>query len=122
MKFRKNDTVIITTGGDRGKTGVISKILPKTGKLIIEGINKRIRHMKGRNGEPGQKIEFFAPIDASNVSIQDPKTGKPTKIGYKKEAGEKVRFARKSGTILPKNTEAVKAKKETPKKTTAKKK
>lgn len=119
MKFRKNDAVIVTTGGDRGKTGVISKILVKTGKVIIEGVNKRIRHMKGRNGEPGQKVEFFAPIDISNIAIQDPKTGKASKIGYKQEAGEKVRFSRKSGEILGKNTKAVKA---APKKTATKKK
>ena len=100
MKFRKNDAVIVTTGGDRGKTGVISKILLKTRKIVIEGVNKRIRHMKGRNGEAGQKVEFFAPIDASNVAIQDPKSGKPTKIAYKYEDGKKLRIAKASGEVI----------------------
>lgn len=117
MKFRKNDSVIVTSGGDRGKTGLISKILPKVGKVIVEGVNKKIRHIKGRDGQPGQKAEFFAPIHISNVSIVDPKTKKPSKIGYKVEGKEKIRIARKSGEVIQKTAQAAK---KAPQKTTKK--
>ena len=101
MKFRINDVVVIIAGKDRGKTGKITKVLPKKGKVVVDGANKAIKHLKGRNGEAGERVEFFAPIDVSNIAIADPKDGKPSKIGYKVEGKTKLRFARKSGTVLP---------------------
>lgn len=101
MKFRINDDVVITAGKDRGKNGKITKVLPKKGKVVVEGVNKAIKHVKGREGQAGERVEFFAPIDVSNISIVDPKDGKPSKIGYKVEGKTKIRFARKSGTVLP---------------------
>ncbi len=101
MKIRLGDSVVITTGSDRGKTGAVTKLLQKQDKVIVEGMNKRIRHSKGREGNPGERVEFFAPIHISNVSIADPKTGKPSRIGYKKENQEKVRVARLSGEPIP---------------------
>jgi large subunit ribosomal protein L24 len=101
MKFRINDDVVVTAGKDRGKTGKITKVLPKSGRVIVEGVNKAIKHIKGRNGEAGERVEFFAPINVSNISIVDPKDGKPSKIGYRVDGKTKVRFARKSGTVLP---------------------
>ncbi len=101
MKFRINDDVVITAGKDRGKTGKITKVLPKKGRVIVEGVNKAIKHVKGQNGEAGERVEFFAPINVSNISMTDPKDGKPSKIGYKVDGKTKVRFARKSGTVLP---------------------
>ncbi len=110
MKFRIGDSVIIKTGNDSGKTGLITKFFEKTNKVLVEGINKKVRHVKGQNGEPGQKVDIFAPIDISNIAVADPKTGKATRIGYKIEAGEKVRIAKKSGIVLPKNTTTKKEK------------
>jgi large subunit ribosomal protein L24 len=101
MKFRINDDVVVTAGKDRGKTGKITKVLPKSERVIVEGVNKAIKHIKGRNGEAGERVEFFAPINVSNISIVDPKDGKPSKIGYRVDGKTKVRFARKSGTVLP---------------------
>lgn len=101
MKFRINDDVVIIAGKDRGKAGKITKVLPKKGRIIVEGVNKAIKHVKGTEGRPGERVEFFAPIDVSNVAIADPKDGKPSKIGYKVEGKTKLRFARKSGTVLP---------------------
>jgi large subunit ribosomal protein L24 len=100
MKFHVGDTVVVLSGKDKGKTGSIVKILPKTGRVQIDGVNKKIRHIKARDGRPGERVEFFAPLEASNVAIQDPKTKKPTRIGYRIEKGQKVRVAKKSGTIL----------------------
>ncbi len=111
MKFRINDSVVIIAGKDRGKTGKITKIIPKQNRVIVEGINKAIKHVKGRNGEPGERVEFFAPLNVSNIAIADPKDGKPSKIGYKVDGKTKVRFARKSGTVLPTATKKTSAKK-----------
>jgi len=101
MKLRVGDNVVILAGSDRGKTGVITKLLPKQDRVVVEGINKRIKHAKGRDGQPGERVEFFAPIHVSNVGVADPKSGKPTKIGYKKENKDKTRIARASGEVIP---------------------
>lgn len=112
MKFRINDVVVVTTGSSRGMTGTITKFSKDEQYITVEGVNKRTKHVKARNGQPGQRLEFFAPVHISNVAAVDPKTNKPTRIGYKKDAGQKVRIAKASGEILPKNL----AKKAAPKK------
>jgi len=112
MKFRVNDSVVVIAGASRGMTGAITKINLKTNKVLVEGINKKIRHIKGQSGQVGQKVEIFAPIDISNIAVVG-EDGKPTRIGYKIEAGEKVRIAKRSGKILPKNTKAPKTAKKT---------
>jgi len=101
MKVRVGDNVVVLTGSDRGKTAIITKLLQKQDRVVVEGINKRIKHVKGRDGQPGERVEFFAPIHVSNVAIADPKTGKPSKIGYKKDNKEKTRIARASGEPIP---------------------
>lgn len=109
MKFHTGDSVVVISGADRGKTGTIAKVLKEENKLVIEGVNKRVKHVKGRNGEAGQRVEFFAPIDASNVAVQDPKTKKPTRIGYKIEGISKTRIVKASGEALPVYTKAKKS-------------
>lgn len=101
MKLRINDNVIVQTGKDKGKTGTIIKILPKKDTVLVEGINKRIKHVKKREGNPGERVEFSAPIHVSNVSIIDPKTNTATRIGYKSEGKTKIRVTKKSGTEVP---------------------
>ncbi len=98
MKVKVNDTVTILTGKDRGKSGKITKI--SGDKVTVHGVNKHIRHMKKRGETSGERVEFFAPIHVSNVAIADPKTGKPTRIGYTFEGKEKVRITRASGTKI----------------------
>jgi len=99
MKVKTNDTVLVLAGKDRGKTGKITKI--SGDRVTIHGVNKNIKHIKKRGETAGERIEFFAPIHASNVAIVDVKSGKPTRIGYKFEGNQKVRVALKSGeTIL----------------------
>lgn len=102
MKIRKGDNVIITNGKDRGKTGKVMQAFPGVGMVVVEGINKVTKHAKSRKqGEKGQKIEFFGPISISKVAYVDPKTSKPSRLGYQVlEDGRKVRVSKKSGTTL----------------------
>jgi large subunit ribosomal protein L24 len=98
MKIRKNDNVIILSGKDKGKTGKVLEAFPATEKVIVEGVNIVKRHQKSRKeSEPGQILEVASPIHVSNVAIEDPKTKKPSRVGYQVEGGKKVRIAKKSG-------------------------
>jgi large subunit ribosomal protein L24 len=98
MKIKKNDTVIILSGDDKGKTGVVKKAMPKENKVIVEGINMVKRHTKPSQSNPGGIVSKEAAINVSNVAYC--KDGKATKIGYKTVDGKKVRFARKSGDVI----------------------
>ena len=101
MKLRVNDNVVILTGKDKGKTGSVVRIFKKKGKVLVEGLNMKVKHVKAQQGQAGERVEAPFPIEASNVALVDPKTNKPTRIGYKIEGGQKVRFAKQSGTVLP---------------------
>jgi large subunit ribosomal protein L24 len=90
MKLRKNDTVLIISGKDKGKKGKILKVFPKNSRIIVDGVNIRKKHARPkRSGEKGQIIESFGPISASNAKFLCPKCSKPTRIGYQVIAGEK---------------------------------
>ena len=102
MKIKKNDTVIVVSGKDKGKKGKVITAMPKEHKVIVSGVNLVKRHKKA--DAMGNKAGVFTknlPIDVSNVAILDPKTEKPTRIGFKiVEDGKKVRFSKKSGEVL----------------------
>ncbi|MBQ8671226.1 MAG: 50S ribosomal protein L24 [Alphaproteobacteria bacterium] len=98
MKIKKNDTVIILSGDDKGKTGVVKQAMPKENKVIVEGINMVKRHTKPSQNNPGGIVSKEAAIHTSNVAIY--KDGKATKVGYKVVDGKKVRVARKSGEVI----------------------
>jgi len=101
MNLKKGDKVIVIAGRDKGKTGTIQKILPETNRVVVENVNIRKKHQKPTQANPeGTVVEIYAPIHASNVMLEDPKTKKPTRIGHKEVKGKKVRFAKKSGTVL----------------------
>ena len=101
MNLKKGDKVIVIAGRDKGKSGVIQKVIPESNRVVVEGINVRKKHQKPTQANPeGSIVEVYAPIDASNVMLEDPKTKKPTRIGHKIVKGKKVRFAKKSGTVL----------------------
>lgn len=85
MKIHKDDQVIVITGKDKGKKAKVVKALPLENKIIVEGVNVVTRHMKKQGSTPGQKVNFEKPIDVSNVMLVDPKSGKPTRVGYKEE-------------------------------------
>lgn len=108
MKIRKNDNVMVIAGNDKGKTGKVLKVFPKTSRLIVEGINVRKKHTKPSQRSPQGGIqEKEAPIHISNVMILDPKSNEPTRIGSKiildEKTGKKkiARISRSSGEMIP---------------------
>ena len=98
IKIKKNDTVIVLSGDDKGKIGVVKQAMPKENKVIVEGVNLVKRHTKPSQTNPGGIVTKEAAINVSNVAIA--KDGKATKVGYKVVDGKKVRFARKSGDVI----------------------
>ena len=98
MKIKKNDTVIILSGDDKGKTGVVKQALPRESKVVVEGLNMVKRHTKPSQTTPGGIISKEAAIHVSNVAIV--KDGKATKVSYKVVDGKKVRVARKTGDVI----------------------
>jgi large subunit ribosomal protein L24 len=97
MKIKKNDNIIVIAGSDKGKFGKVLKVFPETNKVIVDGINVRKIHKKKTSTKPGFILEHSAPINASNVMVQDPANKKATRIQSKMISGKKVRVATKSG-------------------------
>lgn len=103
MNLKKGDTVVVISGSYKNKQGTILKVLPKTGKVVVEGVNIVSRHTRpSQANQDGGIIKKEAPIYASKVMLVDPKTNEPTRVGHKVEGDKKVRYAKKSGTILDK--------------------
>ena len=102
MKLRIGDTVQVISGKDKGKQGKLLSIDRKSNKVKVEKVNIVTKHVKKKQG-PGEKIQFEAPINASNVMVLCPETKKPTRIGYQvNKDGKKVRVSKKSGKVLDK--------------------
>ena len=96
MHVRKNDLVMVITGKDKGTKGKITAAFPKTGKVIVEGVNMVTRHQKARNAmQPGGIIKKELPIAASNVMLVCPSCGKATRLAHKVTDGKKVRVCKK---------------------------
>lgn len=109
MKLKVNDQVMVIAGKDKGKSGKITKIDKKNNKVTVEKVNLRIRHIKKRQNQPGEKVSYEAPFSASNVMVIDPKTGKPTRVQYKLLAsGKKERVSTKSQTSLDNTSSSTK--------------
>jgi len=103
MHVKKGDKVMVITGKDKGKTGVILAAYPKKDRVLVEGINIVKKHTKPNQANPqGGIVSQEAAIHVSNVMPIDPKTGEPTRVGYKIEDGKKIRIAKKSGEALDK--------------------
>jgi large subunit ribosomal protein L24 len=102
VNIKKNDTVVVLSGKDKGTKGLVTAVLPKKGKVVVEGVNVVKRHEKpSQTNQAGGIVEKEMPIDASNVMIIDPKTGNPTRIRRVKEEGKRsVRVAVKGGNKL----------------------
>lgn len=113
MKIHTGDTVIVMTGKDKGKQGTVIRVLEEQNRLVVEGVNMRVRHIKKTANQAGQRISYEASLHASNVMILDPKTKKPTRIGYRIDAktGKKTRVAMASGEVIAKTATAKRAKK-----------
>jgi large subunit ribosomal protein L24 len=103
MHVKKGDKVVVISGKDKGKQGTILSAYPKQNRVIVEGINIVKKHSKPSQINPqGGIISREAAIHVSNVMPLDPKSGKPTRVGYKIENGKKVRVAKISGESLDK--------------------
>ena len=107
MKIKKGDKVVVISGHEKGKEGIVTKTFPKEEKVIVEGLNKVTKHNKpNQQNTEGSITTKEAPIHVSNVAILDPKKKVPTKVGYRFEEVNgktvKVRYAKKSGVKLDK--------------------
>ena len=103
MHVKKGDKVMVISGKDKGKSGIILEAFPKQSRVLVEGINIVKKHAKPSQVNPqGGILNQEAPIHVSNVMPVDPKSGKPTRVGYTVENGKKVRVAKNSGEVLDK--------------------
>lgn len=100
MKLSNGDTVIVISGKDKGKKGTVLRVIRSQNRVIVGGINMVTKHVKKTAQAAGQKLKYESSIHASNVMAIDPKSGKPTRVGYKMEGKKKVRIAKKSGVEL----------------------
>jgi large subunit ribosomal protein L24 len=100
-KIKKGDRVVLLTGRDKGRQGAVLKVIPKEDRVLVEGLNIVHRHTRPSQGDPQGGIKTKeAPLHVSNVALVDPKTGGPTRVGFRVEGGKKVRFAKKSGEVI----------------------
>ena len=101
QKIKKGDRVVVLSGKDKGKQGEVTKSMPKDGKVIVAGVNVITRHRKPSQVNPQGGLERAeAPLHVSKVAIQDPKTGKPTRVRFEVRDGKKVRVASRSGELI----------------------
>ena len=118
MKVKKNDTVLVITGKDAGKTAKVLAALPKDNKVIVDGINVQKKHKKARSAQEVSAIQNQSgPIDASNVMVVCPTCNKATRVAYSIEGDKKVRICKKCGAVLEASKEAKEVKKATKRKT-----
>ncbi|MDJ0978088.1 MAG: 50S ribosomal protein L24 [Erythrobacter sp.] len=100
-RIKKGDSVVVLSGKDKGRTGTVEKVMPKDGKVIVEGINVITRHNKPTQQNPQGGIERRpAPMPISKVAVADPKDGTPTRVRFEEKDGKKVRVAVKSGETI----------------------
>jgi large subunit ribosomal protein L24 len=102
MKIKKGDRVVVLTGKDRGKSGEVTRTLPKEGKVIVDGVNVAKKHQRAtRATVQGGIIDKDMPIPVSSVAVISPGDGKPTRVGYRiDDQGQKVRICKRTGADL----------------------
>ena len=100
-KIKKGDRVVVMAGRDKGKTGEVRQVMPVEGRAIVAGVNIVRRHTKPSAQTEGGILSKELPIHLSNLAIADPKSGKPTRVGFKiLDDGRKVRVAKRSGDLI----------------------
>ena len=101
-RIRKGDQVVVITGSDKGRRGQVLQVMPKDGRAVIQGVRIVKRHTKPTGvGNPGGIVEKEGSIDLSNLALIDPKSDKPTKVGFRVlDDGRKVRVARATGEVI----------------------
>jgi large subunit ribosomal protein L24 len=101
LKIKKGDHVVVITGKDKGKKGEVVKVIPEENRAIVKGVAMVRRHQRQTAAQEGGIIAKEGAIHISNLALEDPKDGKPTRVGYKfLKDGRKVRFARRSGEVI----------------------
>jgi large subunit ribosomal protein L24 len=101
LKIKKGDHVVVITGKDKGKKGEVLKVLPEENRAIVKGVAMVRRHQRQTATQDGGIISKEAAIHISNLALEDPKDGTPTRVGYKfLKDGRKVRFAKRSGEVV----------------------
>ena len=101
LKIKKGDKVVILSGKDKGKSGEVTRALPREGKVVVSGVNVITRHRKPSQLNPQGGLERIeAPMHVSKVAIADPQSGKPTRVRFETKGGKKVRVAVKSGETI----------------------
>ncbi len=101
MKFKVNDTVMITGGKDKGKSGKITRVFPTDDRVLVEGVNKYVKHVKKQGQRSGEKVVRERSLPTANVAIMNPDTKKVDRIGYiVDKAGNKIRIYKKTGKAI----------------------
>ena len=100
-KIKKGDSIVVRSGKDKGRTGTVLQVMPKDGKVLVEGVNVAARHRKPSQANPQGGIDRIpAPLHISKVALADPKDGKPTRVRFEIKDGKKLRVAVKSGETI----------------------
>ncbi len=100
-KIKKGDSVIVLTGRDKGKRGEVVEVRPREARALVRGVNMVRRHQRQTAQEEGGIISKEAAVHMSNLALEDPRDGKPTRVGFKiLEDGSKVRIAKRSGEVI----------------------
>ena len=100
-KIKKGDRVVVLTGKDKGRQGQVLRVTPKDSRVLVAGVNMVKRHTRPTQGDPQGGIKNKeATLHISNVAYIDPKSGEPTRVGFRIEGDKKVRFAKKSGEVI----------------------
>ena len=100
-KIKKGDRVVVLAGKDKGRQGTVLKVLPKDDRVFVGGVNMVKRHTRPTQADPQGGIKNKeAALHISNVAFVDPKSGQPTRVGFRMEGDKKVRFAKKSGEVI----------------------
>jgi large subunit ribosomal protein L24 len=101
MRIKKGDRVVVLSGKDKGKTGEVTRSMPKESKVVVAGVNIAVRHRKASQANPQGGLERSeAPLHVSKVALADPTTGKATRVRFEERDGKKVRVAVRSGELI----------------------
>ncbi len=101
MKIQKGDTVVVITGKDKGKKGEVLRVIPKKLRVVVKQVNIITKHRKKTRESAGERLQYEAPLDVSNVMLLDPSSKMPTRVGYLISSnGKKQRVAKKTGSVI----------------------
>ena len=101
LKIKKGDRIVVLAGRDKGKRGEVLQVMPSENRALVQGVNVVRRHQKQSAQQEGGIVAKEAPIHLSNIAIEDPADGAPTRVGHKfMDDGRKVRFAKRSGEAI----------------------